>query len=147
MDRLDQDRRGLTVIARLGRLQIAERHLIEAFHHRTKAFEIFFLSAGGERGQRAAMERALEGDDAVALRPSARRLVFARGLDRAFHRLGAGIAEEHHVRKACIAQPPGDALGFRDLIEIGDVPQLLRLLGQRGDKMRVRVPERVDGNA
>ena len=52
----------------LHRLEIAERHLIEALGHRPEAFEVFLLSAGGERRERAAMERALEGDDAIALR-------------------------------------------------------------------------------
>jgi hypothetical protein len=106
-----------------------------------------FLAAGGERRQRAAVEGALEGDDAVALGMAVGRLVFARRLDRAFHRLGAGIAEEHDVGEACLAQPLRDALGFGNLVKVGDVPQLLRLLGERGDEMRMRVAERVDGDA
>ena len=135
------------VIARLGRFEIAERHMVEAFDDRTKAVEIFFLSAGGERCQRAAVEGALKSNDAVAFRRAIRRMIFARHLDRAFHRLGAGIAEEHHVGKACIAQSLRDALGLRNFVEVGNVPHLLRLFGESGDELRVGVPERVHRNA
>ena len=130
-------------IAALGRFEVAERHLVEAFDHRTEAVEVFLLTAGRERRQRAAMEGALERDDAVALRLAARRLILARHLDRAFHRLGAGIAEEHHVREARRAQPLGQPLGLGDAVEIGDVPELPGLLGDRLDQMRMRVAERV----
>ena len=50
------------------RVKIAERNLIEAVDDRPETVEIFLLTAGGERRQRAAVERALEGDDAIALR-------------------------------------------------------------------------------
>ena len=102
-DRLDQYGGGFGRDRALGRFDIAERHMVEAFDDRTKAVEIFFLSAGSERRQGAAVECALKGNDAVAFRRAIRRLIFARHLDRAFHRLGAGIAEEHHVGKAGIA--------------------------------------------
>ncbi len=146
-DRLDQDRGRLRSDRPLDGLEVAERNLIEAFDHRAEAFEIFLLPAGGERRQRAAVEGAFEGDDAVALRRAVRRMIFARHLDGAFHRLGAGIAEEDDVGKARVAQPRRYALGFRNLVEIGDVPQLLRLRGQRLDQMRMRMAERVDGDA
>ena len=67
LDRLDQDGGGLRADRRLDRLEVAERHLVEAVDRRAEAFEIFLLAAGRERRQRAAVERALEGDDAVAL--------------------------------------------------------------------------------
>ena len=67
LDRLDQDRRGLRADRRLRRLQVAERHLVEAVDLRAEAFEVFLLAAGGERRQRAAVEGAFEGDDAKAL--------------------------------------------------------------------------------
>src|SRR6185437_2821144 len=93
-DRLDQDRSRLGTDGPLNPLKVAERNLIEALDHRTEAFEIFLLAAGGERRQRPAVEGAFEGDDAMALRRTVRRMIFARHLDAAFHRLGAGIAEE-----------------------------------------------------
>ncbi len=64
-------------MARFDGLEIAEWNLIEAFDRRAEAVEIFLLAAGGERRQRAAVEGAFEGDDAVAFRRAARRLIFA----------------------------------------------------------------------
>ncbi len=49
---------------------IAKRRMIEAAAWLAKAFEIFLIAAGGERRQRAAMEGALERDDAPALGPA-----------------------------------------------------------------------------
>ena len=106
-DRLDHDRRGLGADGALHRVEIGERHLIEAVDRRAETFEIFLLPGGGERRQRAAVEGALESDDPVAFRKAVGEVVFARHLDRAFHRLGAGIAEEDEVGEACFAQPLG----------------------------------------
>ena len=72
---------------------------------------------------------------------------FARHLDRAFHRLGAGIGEEHQVREGRLAQARRQPFGLRDAIEVGDVPERARLLGHGGDEMRMRVPERIHGDA
>ena len=91
---------------------------------RTEAVEIFLVAGGGERGQRAAVERAFEGDDAVALRLAVGRLIFARHLDRALDRLGAGIPEEHGVGEGRRAQPLGQPFAFRNAVQIRDVPDL-----------------------
>ena len=147
LHRLDQDRGGGVGDGLLGGFEIGERHLDEAARDRTEAFEIFLLAAGRERRQRAAVEGAFIGDDVDALRMAGHRLIFARGLDRAFHRLGAGIAEEHQVREACRAQPLGEPLRFRNPEQVGDVPDLLGLLGQRLDQHRMGVPEHIDRNA
>ena len=69
-------------IAAFERLEVAERHLVEAFDLGAEAFEVFLLAAGRDGRQRAAVEGALEGDDAEALGMAARRLVLARHLDR-----------------------------------------------------------------
>ena len=49
------------------RLMVAERDLVEAIDLGTEAFEIFLLPACGDGRQRAAVERAFEGNDAKAL--------------------------------------------------------------------------------
>ncbi len=46
-----------------------------------------------------------------------------------------------------LAQPRGKTLAFRDLVEVRDVPDLARLLGQRRHQMRVVVAEAGDGDA
>ena len=130
-----------------GRFQIAERHLVETLHDGTEPIEIFLLPAGGERCQRAAVEGALEGDDPIAFRCAIRRVIFARHLDGAFHRLGAGIAEEDDVGKACVAQSLRDAFGLGHLIKVRDVPNFLRLRCQRSDHVRMSMPQRIDSDA
>jgi hypothetical protein len=71
----------------------------------------------------------------------------ARSLDRAFHRLGAGIGEEHVIGKALRAQPIGELFLLGDAEQIGDVDRLLRLRGDCGRDLRMRVAERVHGDA
>ena len=102
LHRLDQDAGGVRADRLLDGLEIAERHLVEAIHRRPEAFEIFRRAGRGQRRQRAAVKRAFEGDDAVALGMALGGVIFARDLDRAFHRLGAGIGEEHEVGKALL---------------------------------------------
>ena len=105
------------------------------------------MPAGGDGRQRAAVEGALEGDDAAALGLAGDELIAARDLDRAFAGLGAGIAEEHLVGERRRDQPLGEPLLAGDAIEVGGVPELAGLLGQRGDERGMRVAERVDGDA
>ena len=124
LDRLDQDRRGLRADRRLERLEVAERHLVEAFDLRPKAFEVFRLAAGGERRQRAAVEGALEGDDAKALGPAVHIVIAARRLDGAFDRLGAGIAEEHAVGEGRRDELLAELALAGNLEDVGDVPEL-----------------------
>ena len=147
LDRLDQDRGGLGCDRGLGRLEIGEGDLVEAARHRAEAFEIFLLAAGSERRQRAAVEGAFEGDDANPFRMTADGVILARHLDRAFHRLRAGIAEEDDVGKARRAQPLRQRLGFRNPVKVRDVPELVSLVGQRLDQLRMRVAEHIDRDA
>ena len=128
------------------RFQIAERHLVESVDYRAKPVEIFLLPAGCERRQGAAVEGALEGDDAVAFGPVAHGLVLARSLDRALHRLSAGVCEEHQVGEARLAQPRCQPLRLRDAIEVRDVNDLFRLLADRRHDRRMRMAERIDRN-
>jgi len=93
------------------------------------------------------VEGAVEGDDPIALRPAARGLIFPHGLDGALDRLGAGILKERDVGEGRVAQPLRDPLGLRNFVEVGDVPDLVGLLGQRGDEMRMVMAERGDGDA
>ena len=52
--------------------------------------------------------------------------------------LSAKVAATSRSREAALAG---------DLVEVGDVPELAGLLGQRRDEMRVAVAERIDGDA
>ena len=146
-DRLDQDGGGLRPDCALRGRKIGEWHLVEAINHRSEPVEIFLLAPGRERRQCPAVEGALIGDDAVALGLAVRRLILSRHLDRAFHRLGARIGEEHEIGEARLAEPRRERFALRDAIEIGNVPKLLGLLDDRFDKMGMRVSERIHRDA
>ena len=67
LDRLDHDRAGLRTDRPIDGGEIADIDLIEALDHRPEAVEIFLLAAGRERRERAAVKRALEGENAKSL--------------------------------------------------------------------------------
>ena len=114
------------------------RDLVEAVERRTEAFEIFRRSRRRQRAQRAAVERALEGDETIALGMALGGVIAARDLDRAFHRFGAGITEEHEIGKALFAQPRCEPVAVRAPEQVRHVPELGRLLLQGRHQMRMR---------
>src|SRR5580700_2690976 len=91
LNRFDQDCAGLRTDRGLHRLDIAERHRVEALDPGTEALEIFGIARRGDRRERASVKRPGESDDAVLFRMPAHRLIFARGLDRAFDGFRSGI--------------------------------------------------------
>ena len=129
------------------RRDVAERHLVEAVQRRTETLEILRRAGRGQGRQRAAMERAFESDDPIALRMPLHGVIAARHLDAALHRLGAGIAEEYLVGEALFAEPRGETLAVRALEQIRHVPQPGGLLLQRRHQMGMGVAECVDGDA
>ncbi len=147
LHRLDQDTRGVRPDRLLHRFEIAMRHLVEAVHWRAKAFEIFGGAGGGERAERAAVKRALEGDKPITLGMPLGELIAAHDLDHAFHRLGAGIAEEHQVGKALLAEPRGKLVAIRALEQVRHVPEFCRLFLQRLDQVRMAMTQRVHRDA
>ena len=113
-----------------------------------KPSRYFLLPAGGERRQRAAVERALEGDDAEALGLAVHDMVLARRLDRAFDRLGAGIARRRRGRRRSprtAARPAARLPGIRKMLET--CQSLSACSFSACDEMRMRMAERVDRDA
>ena len=108
---------------------------------------MLFLAAGGDGRNCAAVEGALEGDDAVALGLAALEMEPARHLDRALQRLGAGVAEERGVRERVRDQALGEALLGLDAVQIGAVPELLGLGLEHRHQVRMGVTEQRDRNA
>ena len=147
LQRFDQDARGLRADRRLQRLVVAEGHLVETLDLRTEALDVFLLATRGDRREGAAMEGALEGDQPIALGMAVMGMVLAHRLDAALDRLGARIAEEDRVSEAVLGEAPRQSLAFGNAEDVGDVPQLLRLLGQRGDQPGMRMAQRGDGDA
>ena len=93
------------------------------------------------------MERAFEGERAVALGMAVNRLAPARHLDRRLVGLGARIGEENKVGEGRVDEAPGKALAFGVLIEVRNMPQLRALIRQRFDEMRMGVADRGHGDA
>ena len=124
-----------------------DRDLVEAVDLGAEAFDVLRLAAGGDRRQRAAVEGALEGEDAVFLRMAVDRVAPARHLDRRLVGLGPRIGEEDEIGEGRVGEPPRQPLAVGDLEQVGGVPELARLLGQGRDEPRMRVAERVDGDA
>jgi len=123
---------------------VAERQLIEAFDLRPEAFEVFLLAAGRDRREGPPVERALEGQNPETLGRAADKVITPRGLDRAFQRLGARIGEKGAVGEGRGGQSFGEAPLAGNLIKIGDMPELLRLVFERGDEMRMGMAEGID---
>src|ERR1700722_17910760 len=69
----------------------------------------------------------------VALRVALGGVIFARDFNGAFHRLGAGIGEEHEIGKALFAQPCRQPLAVRALEQVRHVPEFGGLFLQRCD--------------
>ena len=120
--------------------------MIEAIDRRAEAFEMFRLAAGGDGGHGAAVKRAFERDQTIPFGPPARRLVFARHLDGAFQRFRTGVGEEDLVGESGLAQTVGETFRFRNAVKIGNVPEFGSLFVQRGNKTRMRMTKRIDGD-
>jgi len=126
---------------------IVERYLVETLDLGPEAFEIFGLATGSDRRERPPVECPFEGDDAEPLALPARMMITACGLDCAFQCFGAGIREEGAIREGRLRQATGQPLLPRNLVEIGQVPQFVGLLLERGDEVGMRMPKRIHRDA
>ena len=131
----------------LDRGHVIDAHLVETVDLGPEAIDIFLLSAGRDGGERAPMEGALEGEDAVAFLVAAMGVEFARHLDGAFIGFRARIHEEYLVGEARRDEALGEALSARNAQQIRDVPHLLRLLDERAHEMGMGMAERIHRDA
>jgi hypothetical protein len=92
--------------------------MVEAVHLWPEAIQVFGVAGRRQHGQRTAMKRTFETDDAVALGMAGIELRLADQLRHAFVRLGARIAEEHAVGKGVGHQPLRQTLGLRHPIQV-----------------------------
>jgi len=93
------------------------------------------------------VEGAVEGDDAVALGMALGGVMLARDLDRAFHRLGAGIGEEDEIGEALFAQPRRQPLAVRAPEQVRHVPQFGGLFLQGRNQIGMGMAERIHRHA
>ena len=147
LHRFDDDAAGARPDGVAHRVHVVERDMVETFHHRAEAFQVVGIAGGGERGQGAAVERALKADDPEALRLAGVRHGAAHHLDHALVRLGARVAEEHAVGERRVDQPLSQLLGLRDAVQVGRVHHLGGLFGDRLHEMRMPMSQAGRGDA
>ena len=78
---------------------------------------------------------------------SARRVIFARRLDRAFDGFRSGIGEKYVVGETDLDEAPGQTFRLWDLEQIGGMPDFRALLMERLEKMRMSMAKRRHGDA
>ncbi len=93
------------------------------------------------------MERVLEGDELRPLRCALGEMVTTRGLDRALHRFGSRIGEEHGVGEGVVHQPLRQMLPLRATVQVGDVDQRRRLILDRLGQLRMAVAQQINRDA
>ena len=82
---------------------IVDVELTKSRHRRSKAIQVGGIARRIYRGIGPAVERPREADDVHPFCGAAGRMKTTCGLDRAFDRFGAGVAEEHDRRRS---KPP-----------------------------------------
>ena len=148
LDRFDQEAGGVRANGSARRFQIVKLHIFEARQQWQEALVHLVLIGGADGGHGAAVEGHGKGDDLGPVRIAALALMIgARGLDRAFHRLGPGIGEEHRIGKGRVHDHLRQPLALRAAIHVGHVHQLGRLALDRLDQRRMAVPERIHRDA
>ena len=138
--------RGDAIVERVReRVDVLELHLPEAARKRLERLLLLRLARGGERRERAAVERAVRGDHVVPLGTAVALPVAAGELDRALVGLRTRVGEEHasaatEQRVEARTEPRLQVV----VIEVRDVQQRLRLVRDRGGDLRVGMSERRD---
>jgi hypothetical protein len=93
------------------------------------------------------MEGAFEGNDMELFGVTLGEVVAPRRLDGAFQCFRTRIGEKHLVGEGRLGQPAAEAFLSGNLIEIGEMPDLVGLILQRRNEVRVGMAERIDRNA
>jgi len=143
----DRDRSRLRTDHRFQSLQVACRHLVEAWCFRAETFHVFGLATCRDSPECTTVKGTLECYDMEPVRMTVVILVATRALDGGFHRLGTGIHEKHLVCKGVVDQSLCQAFTFRHLVQVGNVPEFRCLVLQRLYKMGMTVPAGIHCNA
>src|SRR4029077_20500172 len=97
-----------------------------------------------DSGPGCAVEGTFEGDDAETFRMTAHIMKAPRHLEGALASLRTRIGEEHRVSEGVVDESLGKSFLAGNAIEVGCMPQAIRLLAQRRDQFGVGVAESVD---
>ena len=146
LNRLQHHGAGLVGNGGFQRLQIVVRHMGDALNLRPETVGVLRLTADADGEQGTTMETVGSRDDLVLVRAKTVMSDAPRQLERSLVGLGAGVAEEHALGKGRLDQFLAQAQGRLVGEHVGDVPEDVGLLGQRGDQRRVAVAEHVNGD-
>ena len=119
----------------------------EALHHRLEVLVIFRLAGGAHSRQGAAVEAGFGGEDHGALDAAHHVPMLAGQLDCGLVGLGAGIAEEHPVGAAALADRPGQGLLLGDAVQVGHVLEGAQLVAEIAPQHPVAMAEGAHGDA
>src|SRR5690606_10519944 len=98
-------------------------------------------------GQGAPVKGAFERDQAIALRRAVHEMMASGHLDGTLDRLGARIAEEHRIGEGGLDEAPRKPLLAGHPVQIGRMPETVRLVDECLDQTRMAVTQIVDRNA
>ena len=145
LDRLKQHGAGLRADGLLHGFEVVELRELEAGHVGAETLAVLAAAGGGQRGERAAVERILHDHDLVAAGLAA---PLARELDEAFIRLGAAVAEENAaLAEGLLHDDLGQARHVFVQEEVGHVDERLGLAADRLRDRRMAVAEVANRNA
>ena len=105
------------------------------------------LTACRNGEQRPPVEGVLEGDNAAFLAAKAIVGIFTRQLERRLIGLGPGVTEEDPVGEGGIDKHFGQTQDWLIGIAIAGMPELASLIGEGLHQTRMRMPQRVHGDA
>ncbi|MBK7643402.1 MAG: hypothetical protein IPJ19_10190 [Planctomycetes bacterium] len=133
--------------ALLERLEVVCRYELDARDERLEGLAVLGRVRHGERAHGAAVEAALERDEAGASGLADHALVLAGDLERRFDCLGAAVGEEHGLQPAQARDAFRDLFGVRMAEQVARVDQAAELVAELRHHARVRVAQSRDGDA
>ena len=121
--------------------------MIEAIDRGTETGPVRIARPGRNRRQCPAMETAGEADHPVTFGIAVGAVILAHQFNRCLDRFRARIAEKHGFGEGIGDQAVRQAMLFRNIVQVGRVPDLTGLRDQRFDQMGMAMTERQHGNA
>ncbi len=147
LNRLNENGDCLLAVDRgLHGIQIVIRHLTKSHGQRIITRADLFLAGGRQRCERTSVKRIV-GRENLELATAFFESVAARELDGRFVGFGSTVTKKSPIRERMAAELPSQLRLRLDVIEIGNMQQLLGLPLDRFDDRRVAVAKTIDRDA